>query len=486
MITKMQSNLRTEPTAARSSARRVRLIATAVVALHLIVLGAAWYAIISAGDDGTFDTYELPINPNGVTIAGVEANGPADRAGLRPGDIIFAINSVSTQHGSAFHSVIHSYRPGQTVHMLVRHIDGAPPVEIVTVTLRSRLANAHAVIDIVGLTIVSVLFMAVAFGVIWARPTETAAQLHFLAAGSLAVSQVIALWVYGNHSNWVDPIEPWAFQVTCVAALHLFMYFPAPHPILVRLQRLGPQSLRRLGGGTVLIYVIPLGAALAIRTGPASIWPWWSVLMAGTLGAAVMFLLDNYRHLHQPLARAQARLMLVSLTIGVAAFMFWSIFEILPRSLVLIAATAFPISISIAILRYRLFDIDVFINRTLIYSVLTAILALFYAISVALLQSMFRALTGADSNLAIVVSTLVIAALFSPIRRRTQVAIDRLLYRRKYEAARTLSNFSASLRDDVHTDLDQLSAKLVSVLDATMQTAEVWIWFDAPEQERAE
>jgi hypothetical protein len=124
--------------------------------------------------------------------------------------------------------------------------------------------------------------------------------------------------------------------------------------------------------------------------------------------------------------------------------------------------------------RYRLYEIDTFINRTLVYALLTAILAAVYFGAVVLLQRVFVALTGERSTLAIVASTLLIAALFNPLRRRIQAFIDRRFYRSKYDEAKTLEAFSAKLRHE--TDLDALSDDLVGVVRETMQPAHVSLW----------
>jgi len=133
-----------------------------------------------------------------------------------------------------------------------------------------------------------------------------------------------------------------------------------------------------------------------------------------------------------------------------------------------------PLSISVAVLRSHLFDIDLLINRTLVYGSLTAMLALVYVGGVAGLQAAFRTISGQESTLAVVASTLAIAALFVPLRRRVQGFVDRRFYRRKYDAAKTLAAFNARLREE--TDLNTLSNDLVGVARGTMQPEHVSLW----------
>ena len=184
--------------------------------------------------------------------------------------------------------------------------------------------------------------------------------------------------------------------------------------------------------------------------------------------------------------RQQIKWFLLGISLWIGPLIITSLIPSLPEWLsnttsayYIVGASLFPpAAIGIGILRYRLYDIDIIIRRTLIYSVLTAILALIYFGGIVLAQGLLRAVTGGNSDAAIVISTLVIAALFTPLRRRIQDMIDRRFYRRKYDAERTLAAFNATMRDEV--DLDKLQAALVNVVQETMQPTQVSLWLKDP------
>jgi hypothetical protein len=174
-------------------------------------------------------------------------------------------------------------------------------------------------------------------------------------------------------------------------------------------------------------------------------------------------------------------LLIISIAIDTPRWYEW-----VTNAIVVVVPLGVPIAIGIAILRYRLYDIDLLINRTLVYGSLTLMLALVYFGGVTATQALFRALAGQERlpQLAVVVSTLAIAALFDPLRRRIQSFIDRRFYRSKYNAAKTLEAFSAKLRDE--TDLQTLNNDLVGVVAETMQPAHVSLWLRPDTASRGE
>jgi len=157
-------------------------------------------------------------------------------------------------------------------------------------------------------------------------------------------------------------------------------------------------------------------------------------------------------------------------------------FQLLSATSGPLALAFIPLGLGIAILRYRLWDIDVIINRTLVYGSLTALLVVLYVGLIFALQSLFQGVFKQNNDVAIVVSTLVIAALVQPLRHWIQRIIDRRFYRRKYNAARTLAQFSASLRNEV--DLQQLKESLVAVVEETMQPTHVSLWMPPGSRKR--
>src|SRR5215218_5405400 len=214
-------------------------------------------------------------------------------------------------------------------------------------------------------------------------------------------------------------------------------------------------------------------------------YPLLNALVSFVLAGVILFLQSyRYTRVSDATQRQQTKWVVLGLVVALGGYLVFPFVDALfPGGLLasLLANTAYfvlllflPISIAIATLRYRLYEIDLLINRTLVYGSLTVTLVALYFGGIVLLQRLLVLLTGQQSTLAVVASTLLIAALFNPLRRRIQSFIDRRFYRRKYDARKTLEAFSAQLRDE--TDLDALSDDLVGVVRETMQPAYVSLW----------
>lgn len=263
------------------------------------------------------------------------------------------------------------------------------------------------------------------------------------------------------------------------ALTHLALVFPVRLPPLRRAPRLLP----------TLLYGIPISLAILVTSlalaGNALGGTLDFVAVFGAMGlfvvTAVGSLIYSLRTVRDPVARAQLRWVGFGLGIGwgmgIALNLlgtFVPVLAPLTETLFGLLITLLPLSLAIAITRYRLFDIDVVINRALVYGVVSTVEVTIYFGGVILLQGLFRSLTGQESGLAIIISTLAAAALFQPLRRRIQAVIDRRFYRRKYNATRIVAEFSTRLRNEL--DLTELSQELVRVVDKTMQPASVSLW----------
>jgi hypothetical protein len=334
-------------------------------------------------------------------------------------------------------------------------------------------------LDLLGiLASLATALLCLTLGVVlfWRRSDDW--MVLFISSYLLAYGTVFAgplEWAENFYPGWpalaVAVVQPLLLTTPTIA---LIVLFPDG--------RLEPRWARWL-----IVLSIPL--VLSVLYLPLLYWgAFLSLLVTGSIYAQVY----RYRHVSTVAERQQTKWVLFGLLLWwlliLILFVPYSIESSLPSGgplpwWTLVSSAGWwltlaivPLSLSIAVLRYRLYDIDLVINRTLVYASLTAMLSLVYFGSVASLQYAFRTLTGHEDfpQLTIVVSTLVIAALFTPLRRRIQSFIDRRFYRRKYDARKTLNNFSARLRDE--TDFDSLNAELITAVKETMQPEHVSLW----------
>ncbi|MFN2198768.1 MAG: hypothetical protein ACK2UW_21795 [Anaerolineales bacterium] len=323
------------------------------------------------------------------------------------------------------------------------------------------------------------IFLGVGFVTFFKRPEIPAARallvlgavLMSIALVSSPIPVTIQDRIYPISSLSINLLYTLGFTILIPPAFIRFsLVFPRPKPLLERWPWVAylPYAIGVIGIFAFLSGFFVFG------------WAW----MALSLLIATLLFLHSAFTLRDAVSRAQLRWGLGSMLLGVGVFfisylpVFFPVSAPVARFINYISQFGFGImgiGLGIAILRYRLWDIDVLIRRTLVYGALTLTLGLVYFGSVLMLQSLFQAFTQeGQSPLALVVSTLLIAALFNPLRLRLQHGIDRRFYRRKYDAEQTLETFAAELRQEV--DLDDLQALVVAVVQETMQPEQIDLW----------
>jgi hypothetical protein len=363
----------------------------------------------------------------------------------------------------------------------LRYAELAHPAAAVRVALAELglSASAYALYNVALDTIFVSVFAVVGTVIFWRRSDDPVALL---------VATMLVVWAPLNGLFLPTPVTIESYPVLertltyigYIAWMLFFYLFPSGHFV--------PRWTRWLA----LIYgVFFFGLWNFTPFGPLS-WPppLFIAAVLAVWGSFPMAQIYRYIRVSDPVGRQQTKWVVFGVAVAIVGTLA-TIFTVeaavdlpptdvgqrmLSKLLMDASGLMIPLSIGVAVLRSRLFDIDVVINRTLVYGSLTIMLLLVYFGGVTATQALFSALTGQQElpQLAVVVSTLAIAALFDPLRRRVQSFIDRRFYRRKYDAAKTLEAFSWKLRDE--TDLDALSDDLISVVTETMQPEHASLW----------
>lgn len=452
----------------------------------------AWLALLFAtliiGTSTAQVIYRFFLPTDGWAVTGNEVDSPewlyylnlvGTPSDLQPFDVLTALDGV----------VVSAYPDGQrppfwyagnTVAYTVAR-DGSTMTLTVPIVNWTLAAVARLQINELGTlfsTVGSMALLAVAALAFLKRPDDPAARALLVFASVLAAGAISNLLPVGLTAAF-DPIASatvlffnYAIFIALLAPslLSLTLVFPHPKPIVTRHPWLA-----------YLPFVVGLGLfALLLATGL------WQIGWFGTLAMlllAIASLVHSAVTMRDAVSRAQMAWAVGGLVLGLGLFLlnFPAAFDWVPDAwgypMTVVASLGIPVmglGMAMAVLRYRLFDIDVIIRRTTSYAILTALLLLVYFGSVVVLQRLFSSVSGQTSTVAVVLSTLLIAALFFPLRRRVQDAIDRRFFRRKYDAEKVLNAFAATVRDE--TDLDALTAELVRVIQETMQPQFVNVW----------
>jgi hypothetical protein len=343
------------------------------------------------------------------------------------------------------------------------------------------------------------VFAAVAALIVSRQPRNTIGWLLTVVVVAFLVGQPLENYVDGLATSSPTPtllmavwFSNWGWLLLIFSLLLILLLFPTGRPPTPRWRWVGVAAI---GWATLFVLMVTFsqrftapGVALdnpigVLGEGTVELLSGvWIVGLLALLVACALALFIRYRRANDT-EREQIKWLLYACAVFLVVYVggtiggvagtnslggyVWGVFFGL--SLVML-----PAAIGIAVLRYRLYEIDLIVNRTLVYGLLTVLLVAMYFDGIVLLQSAFVALTGEQSTLAVVASTLLIAALFNPLRRRIQSFIDRRFYRSKYDARKTLEAFSVKLRDE--TDLEALNDELVGVVRETMQPTHVSLW----------
>jgi hypothetical protein len=411
---------------------------------------------------------------------------------LRPGDELVAAGGVSLAitEGDPWIRVLppDGWSAGATIDYTVRR-DG----ELVTLPVPIEPLSPAAVAQVFAYTATAApeeYVLYVGFLLIFLlAPQSVAARALFVSFGvhfavtklGWAGSPVLGATVF--LPDWLDP--PMFF----LTSFWIWLFWPSLLLLVISFPRRVWPASRAPRTTTALLYGIPILAGLVTLLTDAAL-PYLLVLVAQLALIVVAFIavpIHTFLRVRDRAVRAQTGWLLLSLGVYLVpiailyplsffnpnAFeQFYSLF--LTPAIYALFTLLTPLSLGIAITRYRLFDIDVIIRRTLVYTLLTLGLGAIYLGSVVLLQSLFVRLTGQESTLAVVASTLAIAALFGPLRARVQSFIDRRFFRRKYDAQQVLHQFAARAQQEA--DLDTLSADLLATVDEALKPSEVRLW----------
>ncbi len=344
----------------------------------------------------------------------------------------------------------------------------------------SSYAAYNVVLDITS----AIVFLSVSVVIFWRKWDDWMALLFTLSlvlCGTVFITETVA----ASHSVWSIP-SLFLNELTFVSLYLIASLFPNG--------RFVPRWTHWLILGYVgiefwRIFILLSDTSPDLNRYPLPILLFWLVVTL-SLGIAQV---HRYRRVSNPIQRQQTKWIVFSLLLSIVVGFGLEfptlilpslkiLYGVFATTLTTIVVLLIPLSVGFAILRYRLWDIDVIINRTLVYGTLTVLLALVYFGLIFGLQYVLRGIISQNNDIAIVVSTLAIAALFQPLRHRIQAIIDRRFYRRKYDAAQIMEAFSATLRNEL--DLTQLREHLISVVQDTMQPAHATLWLRPPTNHR--
>ncbi len=451
-------------------------------------LFTATLSVVIASYNTPMDGWFVDRGPWGRYLAPIYLEPIKGTSELEAGDVLVAVEGVPFEQLEYQAATLEPRRPanwnwGETVRYTVLRDEQQLQVDVTLVRPPLMSLYRPQVLADNPVLLTFPIFLLISSFVFLLRPRQRAAQLLFL-FGFTFFNDNLITWVAvpPGVADLFSPLTYWPKIILGNASwliligpllVHLFLIFPVRKLPLRRFPRLIPIALY---GGYATASLVFVAWNISGRTIPGLTFT--TILIVPCLLLPTASLIHSFFTVREPVARMQVRWIALGGVVGIVGPVgLWAIVGGLSPSspfwqdlLYLLLALVFPLSLAVAILRYRLWDIDIIINRTLVYGTLSGTLAVVYFTSVVLLQQVFPV----ESSISIVLSTLAIAAIFSPLRRRIQDFIDKRFYRRKYDAEVILSDFASAVRDEV--DLERLSGQLTARVGQALQPSSISLW----------
>lgn len=444
-----------------------------------------WLHLVTPSDGARLARYDQVMTPQGPVL---EPYQPG-RGPLQSGDVLLAIDGTSMLEWTEQLFKLRAARPkwdfgDQLTYTVLR---AGERLEL-HVTLE-RLPWRAILSEHWGVILSFLLIQVVASFVYMQRSDDPAARALFLWGFSASHTYT---WAFSLQVS--DIVGGYGFWLYRLAATGIWLVFwgTAGHLALVFPKPLFSRERQKMfvGLSYLLSFFIFIAYVSWRWVSAVNLLEWWNDWAAGEFLVVIWVMpvfiaLMVYQYLRSPTAIERLKIRWVvfgALTTGLLAFtLYFLAYQVFgqpllsPNALGLITYP-FPLALAIAIWRYQLFDIDLIIRRTLVYTILTAMLGLVYFGLVVLLEGVLRSLVGSSSQIATVISTLAIAALFTPLRRRVQDVIDRRFYRQKYDAQRALAEFAEMARNE--TDLERLVGEIVQIARDTLHPKDISVWLN--------
>jgi serine phosphatase RsbU (regulator of sigma subunit) len=400
--------------------------------VFLVTMAAAWLLVIRVPTHA-LDVYRAPDSPSALTVAFPTTD-------LGTGDRILTVDGIPVTSPAGVKAFWQSRPAGDRLDLRVQRA-GSSQVENLTVIVQPLVHDPAADLIFIITSLYALIALGVAVFVAMNRSDEPASILFLVSSTAAAFAIPPGFWATLGTPDWDLGVRAAYFlpDVGAVASLHMFLLFPSPHPLLHFLRRLGPKWFRRIHGGVILLYAVPIALGYVLAAGPVETMGSAVLIFGICTLATLVVMVRTYRHPSTALTRPQLRLILLAYAVGFLVVVGFSLIlasvgepNRVTRSAVYLAWILISVAIGFSVLRYGLFDVSRVVRETVTYALLTAILILGYFVLTFAIDQLLQFLTGNVASLNPTISVIAAAAVAVaavPAHRRLQAVLDQVVYR---------------------------------------------------------